>query len=330
MTNVAVIGVGNMGYHHARNYSEIPGARLVAVADLSEERGRVVAERFGCRHYRGYDEMLALEKVDAVSIALPTSAHFAVAREVIAFGKHVLVEKPLAGSVEEAEALIDASHRKGTLLAVGHVERFNPAVQALKRCIDAGELGDITSVVAKRVGVLPPQVKDANVLVDLAVHDIDVIGYLLGTMPTEVRAAGGRALLSDRLDHAELFLKYGGIGCFVQVNWITPLKIRELSVTGNRGYAELNYVTQKLDLYQSNLERSYDDFGDFVLRFGVPESVTVPLKATEPLRLELEAFLRAVEGKGGQVVSGEDGLKALIVAEWATRQIEEHVGVGGS
>lgn len=322
MINVAVIGVGNIGYHHARNYAKIPNACLVAIADIDEERGRAVAARFGGHFYRRYQEMLEREKIDAVSIALPTSLHYQAALDVITGGVPVLVEKPLAASVAEAEALVNASRERGVILTVGHVERFNAAVQELKRRIDARALGDITSVVAKRVGMLPPQVKDANVIVDQAVHDIDIIGYLLGKMPTEVYATAGRAVLSDRLDHAELFLKYEEIGCFIQVNWITPLKIRTLSVTGNEGYAELNYVTQKLDIYQSNLERHFDDFGEFVVRFGTPQAMTVPIMAQEPLRLELEAFLRAVEGKSPVVVSGEDGVKALKIAEWAIQQLE--------
>lgn len=328
MIRVAVIGVGNMGYHHARNYDSMAGAQLVAVAEADEERGRAAAERFGCHWYQRYQEMLQQEKIEAASIALPTSLHYSVALDVLDARIPVLVEKPLAASAAEAEALVAASRERGVVLMAGHVERFNPAVRELKRRLDAGELGDITSVVAKRVGVLPPQVEDANVIIDLAVHDIDIIGYLLGGMPTEVYAAAGRALLSDRLDHAELFLKYGQIGTFIQVNWITPLKIRMLSVTGTQGYAELNYVTQRLDIYQSNLERDYDDFGDFVLRFGTPRALTVPLTPLEPLRLELEAFLWAVEGKGPLEVSGEDGVRALRVAEWAMRQLAEQAKEG--
>lgn len=323
MPRVGVIGVGNMGYHHARNYAEIPNAQLVAVADPNEERGRSVAERFSCRFFRSFEQMLEKEAIEAVSIVLPTNLHYQVARQVIAAGIPALVEKPLAATVAEAEALTAAARERGVLLAVGHIERFNPAVQELRRRLDAGELGAVRSVVAKRVGVLPPQVKDANVIVDLAVHDIDVIGYLLGSAPTEVYAAGGRALLSDRLDDAEIFLKYGDIGCFIQVNWITPLKIRTLSVTGSAGYAELNYVTQKLEIYQSNVERHFDDFGDFVIRFGTPRTVTVPITAREPLRLELEAFLQAVEGKSANIVSGEEGTEALVVAYRALEALKQ-------
>lgn len=326
--NVAVIGVGAMGYHHARNYAEIPAARLVAVADLDEARGQEVAARFGCRFYRDYREMLEREELGAVSLVLPTSLHYRVALEIIAAGVPVLVEKPLAGSLAEAEELVRSSERAGAFLAVGHIERFNPGVQELKRRIDRGELGEVTSIVAKRVGMLPARVRDANVIIDLAVHDIDILGYLLGELPTEVYAAAGRALLSDRLDHAELFLKYGEVGCFIQVNWITPLKVRSLSVTGNQGYAELNYVTQELQIYQSNLERHYDDFGQFVVRFGTPQALVVPVAREEPLRLELEEFLRAVESRdGGRVMArGEDGVRALAVAEWAMESLLAKAG----
>jgi UDP-N-acetylglucosamine 3-dehydrogenase len=320
--NVAVIGVGNMGYHHARNYAEIEGVRLVAVVDADETRGRSVARQFGCGYYANHHDLLAHEPIDAVSLAVPTGLHGAMAQEIMAAHVHLLVEKPLATSVAEAQALVRTSREMGVVLAVGHIERFNPAVQELKRRIEGDELGAITSIVAKRVGVLPPQVKDADVIIDLAVHDIDILNYLLGKMPTQVYATAGRALLSDRFDHAELFLKYEQVGCFIQVNWITPIKIRTLSVTGNAGYAELNYVTQKLDLYQSNLERQFDNFGEFIVRFGTPQSITVPIAPQEPLRLELESFLASIRGRPSSGVSGEDGVRALLVAEQAVQHLQ--------
>jgi UDP-N-acetylglucosamine 3-dehydrogenase len=325
MIRVGVIGVGNIGRHHARIYSGLPGARLCAVADPEESRAQVVAARYGCRAFRDYREMLERESLDAVSIAAPTRDHFTIAETVIEAGVDLLVEKPLAVTLAEAKALVAKAQGAQVKLAVGHVERFNPAVQELKRRMDVGELGAISSVIAKRVGVMPPQVKDANVIIDLAVHDIDILNYFFGAMPMEVSAMAGRALLSDRYDHAEIFLKYpadragGGsaAGCFVQVNWITPLKIRTLSVTGNSGHAELNYVTQKLEIYQSNVEREYDDFGDFVVRFGEAEKSVVAIDVREPLRAELEDFVDSVANDRAPKVRGEDGVRALLVAEQA-------------
>lgn len=319
--DVAVIGVGNIGFHHARNYSQISNAKLVAVSDIDEVRGQAVAEKFGCKFYSDYKVMLKEESIDAISLCLPISLHHVVGMELIHAGKHVLIEKPLAATTKQACELDAAAKSKGMLLTVGHIERFNPAVQELKRRIDAGELGNITSIVTKRVGGMPPQVRDANVIIDLAVHDIDILNYLLGQSPTEVHAAAGKALLADRADHAELFLKYGVVGCFIQVNWITPIVIRSLSITGDKGYAELNYVTQKLAIYQTNYENSFNDFGEFVIRFGKASAINAEIVQREPLRGELETFVDAVATRSPLIVSGNDGIEAVRIAEMALSQI---------
>lgn len=324
MMQVAVIGVGNMGFHHARNYATMPGVHLAAVADLDATKAREAADRFGCTAYVDYRQMLDRENLQAVSLALPTSLHAAVAADVLERGIALLVEKPLAATSAQAREIVALARRKGTVLAVGHIERFNPAVRELKRRINAGELGALSSIVAKRVGIMPPQVRDANVLVDLAVHDVDIACSLLGKTPDLVAASASATLLSDRLDHAEVFMVFGPVGCFVQVNWITPLKIRELSVTGDRGHAQLNYVTQELDLYQSNLEREFDDFGQFVVRFGQASRVRAELERREPLRLELESFIDSVSTGAPVEVTGEDGVRALEIVERAMASL----GVG--
>jgi UDP-N-acetylglucosamine 3-dehydrogenase len=331
MIQVGVIGVGNIGRQHARIYAELADARLCAVADFDESRAQAVAARYGCRAFGDYREMLGRESLDAVSIAVPTRDHFTIASTVIEAGLDLLIEKPFAVSLAEAETLVAIARGANVKLAVGHIERFNPAVQELKRRLDAGALGAISSIVAKRVGVMPPQVKDANVIIDLAVHDIDILNYLFGALPLEVSAVAGRALLSDRYDHAEIFLKYpadphgrGSVaGCFVQVNWITPLKIRTLSVTGDAGHAELNYVTQKLEIYKSNVAREYDNFGDFVVRFGEAERSVVPIEVREPLRAELEDFVDAVAHDRAPKVDGAVGVSVLQVIERITKTIEE-------
>ncbi len=313
---VGVIGVGAMGFHHARNYAELAQAQLVAVADVDATRVAQVAERFGCNAYTDYNEMFKREDLDAISVAVPTSLHHRIALDVINAGFHVLVEKPIASTLEQAEEMTAASHAKGVLLQIGHVERFNPAVQELKRRMKAGELGCVSSINARRVGVMPPRVKDVDVILDLAVHDIDVVRYLLDQEPIEVRATAGSALLSkNRRDHSEIFLSFGEVSCFLQSNWITPIKIRTLSVTSDAAHVELNYVTQRLEIYQSTLQRSYDDFGDFVVRFGTPQTIAVDMTPQEPLRLELKSFLQAVEGKESVMVTGEEGIRTLRVVE---------------
>jgi UDP-N-acetylglucosamine 3-dehydrogenase len=311
MLNVGVIGVGNMGKHHARVYSEIRGCRLAAVSDIDESRGKKIAGQHGCTYFRDYKDML--KDVDAVSIAVPTAFHRAVALECIRAGKHVLVEKPIADTVESAREIIEAARKNKVKIAVGHVERFNPGVQKLKAMMEKGELGTITTVLARRVGVFPPQMKDANVIIDLAVHDIDILNYLLGKTPTRIHAEAGKALINRREDYADILLKYDGINAFVQVNWITPIKIRSLAITGTKGYAELNYVTQDFMLYKSKYERNFETFEDIV-RFAEPEIVKVKVRKSEPLMEELKDFVSCVQSNRQPLVSGEDGLKALELA----------------
>jgi UDP-N-acetylglucosamine 3-dehydrogenase len=313
---VGVIGVGTMGLHHARNYAELANADLVAVADTDMSRANTVAARFGCRAFNDYREMLSNEHLDAVSVVVPTELHYTVAMDTLRAHVHTLVEKPIARSLEQASELIEAGHTYGVKLAVGHVERFNPAVQELKRRLKTGELGTISSMIARRVGVMPPRIKDVDVILDLAVHDIDVVMYLLDQEPSEVAACAGSALLShNRSDHSEIFLRFGNIGCFIQANWITPIKIRTLSVTGDAGHAELNYITQRLEIFQSTLDRHFDNFGDFVVRFGTPQTIAVDTTPQEPLRLELKSFLNAIEGQDSVIVTGEEGARTLAVAE---------------
>ncbi|MBI4673360.1 MAG: Gfo/Idh/MocA family oxidoreductase [Chloroflexi bacterium] len=324
MLRVGVIGVGNMGLNHARVYSQLDDVKLCGVADFDAGRAASVAARFKANAYSDYHALLEREKLDAVTVATPTREHLRVALDVIERGVPVLVEKPLAADVAQARQIVDAAERANVLLAVGHIERFNPAVQELKRLVDQGALGEISSVIAKRVGVMPPQVKDANVIIDLAVHDIDILNYFFAEMPAAVFATAGHALLAERYDHAEIFLRYKNAGCFVQVNWITPLKIRTLSVTGEAGHAELNYVTQKLELYETTLAREYDTFGDFVIRFGEAHRTTLPIDTREPLRAELENFISAIRTRAAPTVTGEDGVKALRVAE----QVLEHLKNG--
>lgn len=310
--NVGVIGVGNMGRHHARVFSQLKGCKLVAVSDMNEEQGKMVAEQAGCAYHKYYQDMLK-EGIQAVSIAVPTVFHKDVALACIAAGKHILVEKPIADTIESAKEIIGAAKKAGVIVSVGHVERFNPAIRLLKKMMKAGDLGIITTILAKRVGVFPPQIKDANVIIDLAVHDIDILNYLLEKTPTRIHAEAGKALINRREDYADILLKYDGINAFIQVNWITPIKIRSLSITGTKGYAEINYVTQKFTLYKSKYEKDFETFED-VVRFAEPEIVDVGLKKAEPLEEELKDFISAVRTKRKPLVTGEDGLKALEVA----------------
>ena len=265
--------------------------------------------------------MIEREELDVVSIAVPTRLHKKVALDIISKGINVLIEKPIASTLKEAHKIIEEAKKNKIKLTVGHVERFNPAVRKLKEIIQQGKLGNIISIIAKRVGPFAPQIKDAGVLIDLAVHDIDIINYLLEKEPTKIYANGGKAINSYKEDYAEIFLNYGPISGYIQVNWITPVKIRELHITGTKGYAQLNYITQELNLYQSKYKKEFDDYGDFVIKFGSSKKVSIPVKFEEPLKLEIESFLKSVKENKKLEVTAKEGLNALKIALKALKNI---------
>jgi UDP-N-acetylglucosamine 3-dehydrogenase len=311
---VAVIGLGNMGKHHVRNYSELSQSDLVAVCDLQENLTKEFATKYKCNAYTNLDTMLESEKIDAISITVPTKFHFEIAKKIISKKINTLIEKPICDTTEKATELIKLAKKNNTIIMIGHIERFNPAVIKLKEIIDEGKLGKVTSLISRRVGAFPAQIKDANVIIDLAVHDIDIFSYMLGKQPDKVYANAGRALINGREDYAEILLTYGDQNGMMQVNWITPIRIRSLSITGTKGYAELNYMTQELKLYESNYHEDHDDFGDFIIKFGNPTQHEIYIDKKEPLAEELTHFLTCIIESKHPLISGETGIQALQTA----------------
>jgi UDP-N-acetylglucosamine 3-dehydrogenase len=259
--------------------------------------------------------MLEKEDIDAVSVVVPTLLHHEVASQCMANKKHVLVEKPIASTLEEAQALIVAAKKNGVIFTVGHIERFNPAVQKLKEIIDSGKIGDIMSVFARRVGLAPPKIKDANVIIDLAVHDIDIINYLLGEFPRKHTAEGGKAFMENLHDFANIMLSYPSASAFIQVNWITPVRIRKLNVTGTRGYVELDYIDQEISLYETKF-RKKDQWGEGKpLLFDETSENKVDVKKEQPLKRELNHFLDVIiDDDRNLMVTPEQGFEALKTA----------------
>ncbi|RAP33032.1 oxidoreductase [Candidatus Marinamargulisbacteria bacterium SCGC AG-410-N11] len=311
---VAVIGVGNMGKHHARNYTQIKNVTLVSVCDIQESVANELATQYNCKAYTCLNKMIENENLDAVSITAPTRYHYEIAKVVIKNNINLLIEKPISDNIEKSNELIKLAKKNNLTLMIGHIERFNPAVTKLKEIIDEGKLGKITSLISKRVGAFPAQIKDANVIIDLAVHDIDIFSYLLNKNPNQIYGNAGRALNSNREDYAEIFLTYGDQNAFIQVNWITPIRIRNLAITGTKGYAELNYMTQELTVYESNYSSDFDTFGDYIIKFGNPTKKNISLEKKEPLANELNHFINCIQTKSTPLITGENGKKALEIA----------------
>jgi UDP-N-acetylglucosamine 3-dehydrogenase len=309
--NVAVIGVGNMGRHHARVYSELDGVRLVAVADSNKNLGQKIARRFKCKYYYDYKKILYTERIDAASIAVPTSLHKEIAVACINKRIPILIEKPIAESVKSAQAIIKQSKQKRVPVCIGHIERFNPVVQELRKFIKRNRFGKVISINTKRVGLYPPQISDVDVIIDLAVHDIDVCNFLLGTKPKTVYARAGKALNSKRIDYADIFLSYNGVDVLLQANWITPVKVRELTLTGIKGYAELSYLNQTLKIFKKG-------HGEDIDIVNIEE---INLRKEEPLIREIKNFIEFIKTRKGLIVTAREGLLAL---NTALKAIESH------
>lgn len=308
----AVIGIGNMGKNHVRTYSQIADADLIAVADNNKELAKKTAEDYNTRYYVDYKEMIEAEKPDIVSICVPTNFHHEVAIYCMNNNVNILLEKPIAPTIKEAEEILELAQRKNLKLLVGHIERFNPAVRKIKEMITKGELGHITAIIARRVGGFPPQIKDANIAVDLAIHDIDIVNYLLDELPFEIAINKQKNHIEQREDSVEFFLKYKKTSAYIQANWITPVKIRKLTITGTEGYLEMDYINQQIEFYKSNYEKfkeTYSNFSDYILRFSEPDKFIISVAKKEPLAEELGYLIDCV--KTGAAVDSRFSLEAL-------------------
>lgn len=314
---VAVIGVGSMGRNHARVYTELPEVTLVGVADASEKAAAQIARRYGTESYTDYIRLLDEQKPEAVTIAVPTVDHLEVALAVIERGIHLLIEKPIAFTGDEARQIIQAADAAGVKLMIGHIERFNPAVTALKNRLTAGELGRVFQMDAHRQGPFPARVQDVGVVIDLAVHDLDVMRYVSDAEVVRVYAETERQIHSSHEDLLTGLIRMdnGVIGTLI-INWLTPTKIRELLVTGETGLFRVDYLTQDLYFYE-NATANGEDWETIRMLRGVSEGRMIRYVVTkkEPLRAEQEAFLAAVRGEAPVVVTGQDGLKALKLAQ---------------
>ena len=316
MIKAAVIGVGSMGMNHARIYDALEVVALVGVCDADAEQANRVASRYRTRHYGDHAALLDEERPDLVSIVVPTGLHHEVALDVIDRGLHLLVEKPIADTVTNAQEIIERAQARGVQLMVGHVERFNPAVSELKRRLEDGHLGKMFQLHARRLGPFPHRVRDVGVVIDLATHDLDVMCHLTGAGVIRVYAETEQEIHTLHEDSLSGLLRFdNGVVGVLDVNWLTPTKVRELYVTGEKGMFMVNYLTQDLYLYENEyVDSDWDRLG---MLKGVGEGNMIKLRIgkKEPLYAELEAFVRSVEEGGEPPVTGEDGIRALALAQ---------------
>jgi UDP-N-acetylglucosamine 3-dehydrogenase len=313
---VAVIGVGSMGRNHARVYSELPEACLAGVADNDSETAKRVGQAFGVPGYQNYHQMLEAQHPQVVTIAVPTAFHEEVALAAMESGADILVEKPIAATLDEGERLIRRARELNRQLMVGHIVRFNPAIQALKYKLEKGELGRIYQIISRRAGPFPARIRDVGVVIDLAPHDLDLMRFLTGLNPLRVFAETQQRIHTDHEDLLLGLLRFpDDVSGLLEINWLTPTKVREVLVLGERGLLRVDDLTQDLYFYE-NAQTSSLPWSSLQNIKGVSEgSMTrFALQRYEPLKAELQAFLRAIREGGLMPVSGEDGLAALRLA----------------
>ena len=295
---IGVAGAGVMGRNHARVLSELRGVELTTVFDPDAVTAEGVAAAYGATAVTTAQEFVAAG-LDAAVIATPNRYHADLGVALLNAGVHVLVEKPIAATVADAQAMIDAAKANNRVLMVGHVERFNPAVETVKRAIEGDE---IISIQITRVGPFPPRMGEVGVVIDLAVHDIDIIRHLTGSEIVEVQPQLARTR-ADREDTALLqFRLDNGVIAHITTNWVTPYKTRTLQVATKTKFIVADLITRQVTEYFGQ-----QPDGSYSTRM-------LNSWPAEPLRKELEAFAHAIRTGETPAVTGEDGLRNLEVA----------------
>jgi UDP-N-acetylglucosamine 3-dehydrogenase len=321
-TRLLIVGLGCQGRRHLRVAVKHPRATVVGTVDPA------AASYNGVPNYGRLDEALdAVQGVDAAIVATPTIDHLYSARMLLERGVPVLVEKPLAATAEDAACLAALARTSGTLLAVGHVERFNPAVRLVHSRLREGKLGQPIALSFRRVGLPPPSSVGVDVIHDLGVHDIDVFGLLAGTTPRLEGASGSCS--NGLVESAHLLLRANDVGGLVQVNWRTPARIRDFTLTTDECYIEVNYTTQVVETVCGTEARGIVDFEEFQQRYAAPLRLRLECPRAEPLIGQLGAFLAEVETSetDSLLARAEDGLRALALAGSASQAIRSRAGL---
>jgi len=308
---VAVVGTGFWGKNHARVYKEIESTDLVAVCDKDADRARKVANQFSTKAYSESNRMYRDDKVEAVSICTWSTSLAMEALKALKAGKHVLVEKPMATNTRQAQRLLTTAKEKELHLTVGFLMRFIPGLQSIREAVKNKRIGDLVCATAKRVSQWPERIGDVGVVKDTAIHDIDVVRYIFGENPTNVYAKTGNRAHRNFEDYAQIMLTFkDGKSAFIESNWLTPYKTRTLTVTGSDAIMRLDYITQELwiEAAKENLQPKY------------------PWQ--EPLKLELRHFAECITKNEKPIVTANDGIEALRVAEAALLSSAKNKAIG--
>lgn len=293
MLNVAVIGTGSIGIHHARIFSDIPGVNLVGIVDTNAERAAEVAETYNCKVFSDYKEII--DSVDAVSIAVPTTLHYQFGMDFLQHNKHILVEKPITTTLDEADRLIEEAGKRNLVLQVGHLERFNAGVAMISAMVDTPKF-----IESQRLSPFLGRGIDVDVTLDLMIHDIDIILSLVNSDIVDLRATGAK-VLTDNIDVAHAWIEFEN-GCMAEAvtSRIANEKVRQLKIFQQNAYMTLDYQNQELTSY-------IREHGEVKKEISKPD-------IKEPLKEQLISFVNCIRNNEQPIVSGHEGKEALKVA----------------
>ena len=313
---VGVVGVGHLGVHHARVYTEILGAQLVGVVDVDEERVHNVAENLGVPAYTDLDRFLDDTHPDALSIVVPTVRHLEVSKKAMERGVHLLIEKPVTASTEEAEELLRIASDRNLILQVGHIERFNSAVQQVREMVS-----DPIFIQSRRMGPFSTRISDVGVVLDLMIHDVDIILSLVHSEIAEISAMG-RSVRTNHEDIASAQIRFeNGTIAHILVSRVTEKRMRTLEITEPERYLMVNYETQDVTLHHCVQKQGR----------GMVEVVEHPVfPKREPLKLELQDFVSCIREGRQPLVGLRDGKRALEICIAMLRQIHGEGSLGRS
>ncbi len=313
MLKTAVIGLGSMGGNHARLMKELSDLRYVV--DTNVGRVKTLGRHYAVDHLTDY-RALFKKDIDAVSLVVPTNLHHRIGKDLLEHGINVLIEKPITYDVEEGKELVAIAEREGLVLCVGHIERYNPIVRFAKEAITRGEFGKVISLNSRRVSSYPSRVTDVGVIMDLAIHDLDVQKYLAESEVASIVCLAGITRGTNYESHANILMEFkNGIIGHIETNWLTPIKIRTLNLTCSEKFATIDYVNQTCAISSSKIIE-FDVLDSFLFPQEVSERM-VYLKKEEPLRQEILDFITAVKQKRTPLVDGQDGIDAVIIAQAA-------------
>jgi UDP-N-acetylglucosamine 3-dehydrogenase len=311
---VGLIGLGSMGRNHLRILASMEGARLVAVADPDDTALAAATAATGALGFAEPLALLAEADLDAVVIAAPTTTHVGLALAAIDRGIAALIEKPLAATPPEADAIVTASRARGVPIQVGHVERFNPAVLELGRLLGAGWLSSVYAITSRRAGPFPARIRDVGVTIDLATHDVDILSWIARERPIRVFAETAQRIHADHEDLLFGLMSFeSGTVAMLDVDWLTPAKRRQLTVVGEEGMFELDYLTQRLTFTRSSELTNPRMIAGYAPTFA-GEVAELPVPTEEPLLAELTAFIHVVRTGDRPVVDVDDGRWAVVLA----------------